>query len=303
MKRFEPTPSRLERARREGDHPLSHDAVAVGSFGGALVVLLALAPSAGSALREGLRASLASERVAALAAPLATLVTLACGASIVAAVGATLLQTRGLHFRPPPMRLAFARAFTLEAWRGTARSTLFAGAAVALIAVATAPRIEAVGATLVAVLVAGIASALADVLAVRSAWRRRLRMTHDELRRDMREHDGDPQTRGRRRRLHRSLLRGSLREVRRASFVIVNPTHVAVALRYAPPSVAVPEILVRAADARAQRVRALAAAASIPTVEDPPLARALYAHDALGPIPLETYVAVAQIVASLKRRS
>jgi flagellar biosynthesis protein FlhB len=128
-------------------------------------------------------------------------------------------------------------------------------------------------------------------------------MTHDELRRDLREEEGDPDARRRRKRLHRALMRGSLREVRRASFVVVNPTHVAVALRYAPPKTPVPEILVRAADRQAQRVRLAAANAAIPILEQPELARQLYAHDRLGPIPPEAYVAVAAIVAFVQRRA
>jgi flagellar biosynthesis protein FlhB len=215
---------------------------------------------------------------------------------------ATVVQTRGLAFRMPAMRLALGRTFSGDAWAGTLRCALVAATAVAGIALTIAPHPEAIAKTLLAVTFAGGAGAVADVLAVRAGWRRRLRMTHDELRRDLREHDGDPQTRGRRRRLYRTIMHGTVREIRRASFVVVNPTHVAVALRYAPPQTPVPEILVRAADVKARKVRELAAELSIPTIEDPSLARRLYAHDALGPIPPETYVAVAQIVAHLQRR-
>ncbi|MGH7682845.1 MAG: EscU/YscU/HrcU family type III secretion system export apparatus switch protein, partial [Vulcanimicrobiaceae bacterium] len=213
----------------------------------------------------------------------------------------SLLQTRG-SFRMPAMRLTFGRTFSRDAWTGALRGTIVVAAGAAGMALAIAPRPSAIGGTLAAVAVAGGVGALADVFAARTAWRRRLRMTHEELRHDLREHDGNPQTRGRRRRLHRELMRGAVREVRRASFVIVNPTHVAVAVRYAPPQTPVPAILVRAADAKARKVRELAAELSVPIIEDPPLARALYAHDALGPIPPEAYVAVAQIVAYLQRR-
>jgi flagellar biosynthetic protein FlhB len=82
----------------------------------------------------------------------------------------------------------------------------------------------------------------------------------------------------------------------------VNPTHVAVALRYAPPAVPVPEILVRAQDDAALRVRAIAREHRIPVVEDVALARLLFARGAGGrPIPADAYVAVAQIVAALAR--
>jgi len=90
--------------------------------------------------------------------------------------------------------------------------------------------------------------------------------------------------------------------VAQASFVVVNPSHVAVALRYAPPAVPVPEILVRALDELALRVRTLARQHGIPLIEDVALARLLYAGGENGrPIPPETFVAVAQIVAALAR--
>jgi flagellar biosynthesis protein FlhB len=302
MKQFEPTQSRLERARREGDHPLSRDAVAVAAFTGSLLALWTAAMLTADATRYGLRAALEGGGSAHLAFVLAipSAAAALCGAG--AAVLATLVQTRAASFCMPALRLAFGRTFSRDAWASTARCALVAGAGAAGIALTIAPHPQAIAKTLAAVTIAGGAGALADVLATRAAWRRRLRMTHEELRRDLREHDGDPQTRGRRRRLHRALMRGAVREVRRASFVIVNPTHVAVALRYAPPQTPVPEILVRAADAKARKVRSLAGELSIPVIEDPPLARSLFAHDALGPIPPEAYVAVAQIVASLQRQ-
>ena len=183
----------------------------------------------------------------------------------------------------------------------TLRAAILVGAGALGIAVAGRPAPDAIGKSLEIALVAGMVSALCDLLGTRAAWRRRLRMTHDELRRDLREHDGDPQTRARRRRLHRFVLRGGLRAVRRASFVVVNPTHLAIAVRYAPPETPVPAILVRAADGGALRVKDLARQLGIPTIEDQMLARALYAHEALGPIPPELYLAVAQIIAMLQR--
>jgi flagellar biosynthetic protein FlhB len=300
MKPFEPSPSRLERARREGDHPISRDVVAVASFGGALLALSALVPLAPS-LSAGLRNALDAGDVRGLALALAAAVglTATCGGG--AAILATLLQTRGLAVRMPAMRLAIGRTFSRDTWTAAARSAATVAAGGLAIVLTAAPNPHAIEAALAAVGAIGAGGAVADLFAMRAAWRRRWRMTQEELRRDVREQDGDPQMRGRRRRLHRALMRGSLREVRRATFVVVNPTHVAVALRYVPPRTPIPEILVRAADAKAARMRALAAQDSIPMIEDPPLARQLYAHDALGPIPPEAYVAVAQIVAFLHR--
>jgi flagellar biosynthetic protein FlhB len=131
-------------------------------------------------------------------------------------------------------------------------------------------------------------------------WRKKLRMTFEELKRDAKENDGDPHARGRRRALHRELSRGSLRRVKDAAFVVTNPTHVAIALEYRPPDVAVPRVLVRAADEGAARVRDLARSYGIPLIENVPLARLLYATAEVGAyIPQEHYVAVAEIVAAL----
>ena len=82
----------------------------------------------------------------------------------------------------------------------------------------------------------------------------------------------------------------------------MNPTHVAVALAYAPPRVSVPEILVRAAGDGAAYVRLLAQRHRIPIVEDAALARALYRDGRSGePIPHALYVAVAELVVALIR--
>jgi flagellar biosynthesis protein FlhB len=144
--------------------------------------------------------------------------------------------------------------------------------------------------------------ALADFALARRRWLRGLKMSFDELKRDAKENDGDPQTRARRKSAYRAVVRGALGRTREASFVVVNPAHVAVAIRYAPPAIAVPEILVRALDDAALRVKALAREHGVPVVEDVALARLLFAHGESGrAIPPDAYVAVAQIIASLAR--
>jgi flagellar biosynthesis protein FlhB len=146
----------------------------------------------------------------------------------------------------------------------------------------------------------GLAFAIAEYATARRAWLRKLRMSFDERKREAKEQEGDPHTRGRRRALHRSLLRGAPSEVKNASFVVVNPTHVAVALRYVPTEMQAPVALVAAAGEAALHVRKLAAQACVPIVEDAPLARALFWDVVVGsPIPIEHYVAVAEVVAAL----
>ncbi len=148
----------------------------------------------------------------------------------------------------------------------------------------------------------GMVFALAEYGVARRAWLKKLKMTFEELKRDVKEHDGDPAARSRRKALHRNLIRGALNNVKDASFVVANPTHVAVALEYRPPLVPVPRVLVRAVDDGAMRVRELAARHHIPVVENIQLARALYRDTDVGQeIPHEHFVAVAEIVAALTR--
>ena len=148
----------------------------------------------------------------------------------------------------------------------------------------------------------GCGFGLVELLAARKSWLQRLRMSFAEYKRDLKEQDGDPQVRGRRRALHRSLSRGDLRRVKEAAFVVTNPTHIAVALAYGPPEEPVPRVLVSAADDLAARVRDLARDAGVPLVENVALARALFADARVGEtIPNALYVAVAEVVAALAR--
>ena len=325
-KPHEATPSRLASARREGDHPLSHDAVTAATFAGAAIACAASGPFFAGAGRELIMRSASHGFDTPAFAALAVAPAAIAAGGIAGAIIATIVQTNGLVVRAPRVQFdrlsplaGLKRAFGREAAIGAARGAAAIALSLALLAaflsvhaaeLFAARRLDlAVALTWqmslcapALVVAAGILLAAIDVAWTRFEWRGRLRMTHDELRRDLREHDGDPDTRTRRKRLHRTLVRGSLQELRRASFVVVNPSHVAVALRYAPPQTPVPAILVRALEEGALRVKALARELAIPLVEDAGLARALYAHDALGPIPRDLYVAVAQIVASLRRQ-
>ena len=74
--------------------------------------------------------------------------------------------------------------------------------------------------------------AAAEFASARSAWLKKLRMTFEERKREAKDQEGDPHARGRRRALHRSLLRGAIARVREAAFVVTNPTHLAIALEY-----------------------------------------------------------------------
>jgi flagellar biosynthetic protein FlhB len=146
----------------------------------------------------------------------------------------------------------------------------------------------------------GVAFGAIDALVEHISWRRRLRMSLEEMKRDLKQNEGDPHLRVRRRAQHRALIRGSLSRLGEASFVVSNPAHIAIALQYHPPEVTVPRVLIRAIEAGARLVKARARALGIPVIEDVGLARSLLATTRVDePIPRLCYLAVARIVAGL----
>lgn len=158
-----------------------------------------------------------------------------------------------------------------------------------------------VGQMLLALLVLGAA----DFAFERWKWKRDLRMTHKEVKDETKDLEGDPHVRARRRQLARErALRPRLdHAVLRADVVVTNPTHYAVALRYRPDEGAAPRVLVKGVEERALRIRRLAAEHRVPTVEDPPLARALFAAvPEGGEIPEALYAAVAAVLAEVYQR-
>jgi len=326
-KRFEPTPSRLARARREGDRPRSADATAVASLGaGGTALAASLGPLSGACRRALVDAAFPAHLSAG---PYAVVAACAFGVATSALGGALLasfVQSGGLSFVMPALKLkkldpvaGVRRMFSRDAAVAGAKALLVAaavGLAISGPVRATFARAQtgtsaAAAAALATHAVAGVfGSALAvagvfacgDIVLERAKWLRRLRMSLEELKRDRRQNDGDPLLRGRRRQAHRNLVRGSIARVAEASFVVANPTHVAIALAYRPPEVAVPRVLARGRDEGAIEIKRRARALDIPIVENVALARWLFAATAAGDdIPPEAYAPVAAIVAVLVR--
>lgn len=327
-KRFDATPARRERAKREGRSAQSHEAVGIVAFGSAIAGLVVgfplLATGAVTAIRSSLRPPLAIDAWPAIAVLALALVPATCAAC--GAVAISLAQTGGLH--PTPIAFSAAklaplpglkRMFGAEAAVGAARALIAFAVVLALVAPAVAHAVivasvstslAATAATVrstilqswIAALTSGAVFALADYALVRRRWIASLKMTFDEFKRDAKEQDGDPHAKSRRRQMHRAFARGGVARTRDATFVIANPTHIAIAIRYAPPALPVPEIVVRAADARALEVRALAERAGIPVIADIALARLLWKIGEAGrPIPPESFVAIAMTIAALVR--
>jgi flagellar biosynthetic protein FlhB len=114
---------------------------------------------------------------------------------------------------------------------------------------------------------------------------------------------GDPLIRGRRRKRHMELARGQARiEVPRADALVVNPTHIAIALRYRKDEGRAPRLTAKGKGALAEYMRELARENAVPIVEDVPLARLLYRKVKVGrEIPPQTYKAVAAVLAFVYR--
>jgi flagellar biosynthetic protein FlhB len=154
-----------------------------------------------------------------------------------------------------------------------------------------------------AALVAFAAIAVVDLVWVHARHLKMLRMTRQELRDEVKESDGDPYMRARRRQIRESRSRQRMMSaVPKASVVITNPTHYAVALAYLGGDAA-PKVVAKGVDELAARIRATAEASGVPLVANPPLARALHRLDVGAEIPAEHYQAVAEIIAFVWRRA
>ncbi len=142
-----------------------------------------------------------------------------------------------------------------------------------------------------------------DYFLTRRAYMERLRMSKQELKDEHRESEGDPAVKAKLRqvRMERSRRR-MIAQVPNATLIITNPTHYAVALRYERGETDAPMCLAKGVDEVALIIREVAAAADVPIVEDPPLARALYASAELDqPIPRVHFEAVAKVIGYVLR--
>jgi flagellar biosynthetic protein FlhB len=131
----------------------------------------------------------------------------------------------------------------------------------------------------------------------------RLKMSHQEVKQEHKETDGNPHLKGRLRQRQRELSQSSsISAVPRADFVVMNPTHFAVAIRYDENSMRAPQVVSRGADLLALKIRDVARTHAIPVLQAPVLARALYAHAELEQdIPSSLFSAVAQVLAYVYR--
>ncbi len=137
------------------------------------------------------------------------------------------------------------------------------------------------------------------------AWQRRqflsqLKMTKEEVKQEMKESDGDPYMKAQVRRRRQEMLNRMMTAVPDADIVVTNPTHYAVAIKYDPLTMAAPVVVAKGERLIAQRIKEIALKSGVPVLEEPPLARALYAAVDIGhPVPANLYRAVAEVLAWL----
>jgi flagellar biosynthesis protein FlhB len=141
--------------------------------------------------------------------------------------------------------------------------------------------------------------AVADYFYQRFEFERDLKMTRQEVKEELRTMEGDPTVKGKVKEIQRRIAyRRMMHEVPKASVVITNPTHFAVALRYDAGKMDAPRLVAKGADRLAQRIKEIALEHNIPVVEDKPLARALYKSVEIGHvIPEKLFQSVAQVLA------
>jgi flagellar biosynthetic protein FlhB len=136
------------------------------------------------------------------------------------------------------------------------------------------------------------------------SWNQRLKMSKQEMREEMRDAMGNPQIRAKIRQIQRAMRKRKVKaDMSRASVVITNPTHYAVALEFSFETMSAPTVLAKGRDLLAAEIREEARWAGVPIIENPPLARSLYKMVEPGQsIPFDLYAAVAGILAFLYRQ-
>ena len=336
------TQRKLDQARKDGQAPRSKDLSHLAVLGTGAAALLLLMPSGFDALRSQLALSLVFDartiadpaemigRLAKLAGMGLVACALFAGIVLFAVVGSTvaaggwIASTKAIM--PDLKRLnplsGLGNLFSKQQLTNVAKlvfmSVLLGAVAwvfvsnsmdtvVRLILQPSPSSLRALGDWMVGgtslMLLVVVAAAVVDVPLQSFFHRSKLKMSHQEMKQEHKESDGDPHQKGRMRSIAREISqRASITAVPKADFILMNPTHYAVALRYDDQTMTAPQVVSKGVDLLAMKIRDIAREHSIPIVESPMLARALYAHAELDqPIPSSLFTAVAQILAYVYR--
>ena len=335
------TPKRMQDAHREGKLSTSRDLTGWISLGAAAITLPMVAGSTSDAVTAMLgnlrgviknpTSALALQAVEDALGRLLPILAPMLGAAFAGALVGSIMQG-GLHFKQfKPSFEHFnlvqgaGRMFGKQAlWEG-AKSLLKTGvvgsalwfaiqgvlpllsdSGVLPVSSVVAAASGVLSALLQAAIAAGIGLAFVDLVVVMRRNRKHTRMTRQEIKDESKNTDGDPLVRQQRRSRAIAISRNRMMAaVAAADVVLLNPTHLTVALKYEPGKSA-PRVVAKGAGAVAAKIRERATENRVPMVTDVPLARALYAACAVGQeIPEELYSAVARVLAfvmALKRR-
>jgi flagellar biosynthetic protein FlhB len=332
------TQRHLEQARASGNVPVSREAATLASMAAATAALYYAAPMALNAIGHTATLFLSGSHEVAMAGLVGLrlgadawfrIVFPVLGAAILAGAAAVLVQTNFLlHLgaiqprfsRVNPaagLKRVFGTDGVAELVKSLIKLTLLLAAmwiaarrdlAALLIQPLEDPhRLPiAVGRAMLDIMIAGLCVqtlvAAADVSWVRFRYGRQMRMSHQDVRDEHRETEGNPHIKTRIRRIR--ILRARRRmmaAVPKATVVVINPTHYAVALSYDRGRSAAPRVVAKGVDSLALKIREVATANGVPVVANPPLARALWRLDLDTDIPAEHYKAVAEIIAYVWR--
>lgn len=341
QKTEEPTQRKLEQAREKGDVAKSQDVASAAVLTATALFILTMGTGASIQLGEYLATFLSRPHAMGVDGGSLTgmgwqvswrslLAMLGAFGLLMAAAFAGNLMQFGVLWAPEKIKpelskidpiKGFGRLFGGEAWVNFAK-TLAKVVAVALAALAALwPHAEAMSqlvaldaaaiwpATLdmirdllIACLVAVAVIAAIDWVWQKQAFINRNKMSLQDIKEEFRNSEGDPQVKAKLKQIRAGRARARMiAQVPKATVVIANPTHFAVALRYDDTTPA-PVCVAKGVDAVALRIRAVAEEAGVPVIEDPPLARALHAGAELeAPIPPEHYQAVAKVIGFVMR--
>ena len=334
------TPRRLQRAREEGSVALSRELPALAGLAGATAVLTMLVPSLAAGLVERLAAllahagtfTLANQGSATLGVAAGTAIRAAApflGVALLGGVAVSLFQT-GLLFRPEAVapdlgrinpsrwlrRIASADGLFEQgkslvklamivfiAWHVLVGGMPAIASAAFLSPADLTARVRSDILALITPMLAALSLiAVVDLVWVRLRHASGMRMSREEVRQEMKETEGDPQLKARMRQIRSARAKKRmLGAVKKATVVVTNPTHYAVALAYERGRNAAPRVVAKGVDAMAARIREIAEAHRVPVLANPPLARALYQVEVDAEIAPEHYKAVAEIIAYVWR--
>jgi len=337
QKTEEPTPKKLEDVRRRGQVPSSREINHWFMLLAASIIVVALAPGMSGDIARSLlkfveRPDVLPADPAGLAhllngmiGELAVALLPAVAVLLIAALAAGFLQTgfliAGDRIQPKLEKISLTkgvkRLFSLKAIAEFVKGLIKIAIVGAVATVVLLPEFDGLSqiatleaAALMALLQSLSARLIIAILAVmtvvagldflyqRFEHLKGMRMSRQEIKDELKQTEGDPQVKARLRqiRIERARKR-MMAAVPEADVVITNPTHYAVALVYKPTAMAAPRLVAKGVDHMAQRIRDVAEEHDVPVVENPPLARALYAGvDIDAEIPPQHYRAVAEII-------